>query len=333
MSDPIRLGVIGFGNHVVKNMLRLFDGVTGPELRRVHVRDPVRYRERHAALADKFTGELAALLDDPGIEAIYIATPISSHFDYAKRALLAGKHVWCEKPLTHSLASTSELARLAAEKGLMLGEVSAYRHHRQFAWLRELLAGKARDGERLIDMRTRFSIPELPATDIRYSKELCGGALLDVGYYPLSLAVALFGAPERLMAVGHVDPQLEVDLSGSALLAYPGFGCHCTWGIGSAYVNELELSFTRGTYVIPRPFSKPPGLALEIQCMAANGSQGEPIRIAADDQFANLLGHFAAQIRSGDPEGFRQAREDAVATAGVIESVHVEMQGTSARHA
>jgi dTDP-3,4-didehydro-2,6-dideoxy-alpha-D-glucose 3-reductase len=323
LSEPIRLGVIGFGNHVVKNMLRVFDGAIGPELRRVFVRDPARYQQRHAALADKFTGDLAALLDDPVIEAIYIATPVACHFDYAKKALAAGKHVWCEKPLTHSLANTAELAGLAARKGLMLGEISAYRHHRQFAWIRELLAEKAREGERLIDMRARFSIPELPATDIRYSKELCGGALLDVGYYPLSLAVALFGAPERLIAVGHVDPELDVDLSGSALLTYSGFGCHCTWGIGSAYGNELELSFTRSSYIIPRSFSKPPGLALEVQKILPNGSKGEPIQISADDQFANLFAHFARLVRSGDLDGFRREREDAVATAAVIESVQV----------
>jgi dTDP-3,4-didehydro-2,6-dideoxy-alpha-D-glucose 3-reductase len=323
LSDPIRLGVIGFGNHVVKNMLRLFDGVSGPDLRRVLVRDPVRYRERHAALADRFTGDLDAVLGDPGIEAIYIATPISSHFDYARKALLAGKHVWCEKPLTHALASTAELVGLAAEKGLMLGEVSAYRHHRQFAWIRELLATKARAGERLIDMRARFSIPELPAADIRYSKELCGGALLDVGYYPLSLAVALFGTPQRLTAVGHVDPKLQVDLSGSALLAYDGFASHCTWAIGSAYANELELSFTRSTFVVARAFSKPPTLALEIQFISADGSKGEPIRIPADDQFANLFAHFAGLIRSGDPQVFRREREHALATAGVLESVQL----------
>src|SRR5690606_1917341 len=116
------------------------------------------------------------------------------------------------------------------------------------------------EGERLLGIRARFSIPELPRSDIRYDKQLGGGALLDVGYYPLSLVGSLLGYPEKLAVAGHRSVELGVDLSGHALLTYDDVGCHCFWAIGASYANEIELSFTDSSYYVPRAFSKPPDL-------------------------------------------------------------------------
>lgn len=330
MSDhPLHVGVIGFGNHVVKNILRVFPEGGPRRIAAIHVRRPEALAAEHPALEDRFTGSLEAMLADPAIDVVYIATPISTHFEYASAALKAGKHVWCEKPMTASLADTRALADLAEARGLQLAEVAMYQHHAQFAWVRDLLQQKAEAGERLVDVRTRFTIPELPATDIRYRPELGGGALLDVGFYPLSAAVGLFGTPSAVAAVGRRSDALGVDLSGSALLSYDSFGCHALWAIGASYANEMELSFEKSAYVVPRAFSKPADLATRIVVTGPFGQAADPVDIPADDQFETMFTAFARTLRAGDRAAFAAEAQRAVANAAVIESVRTAMGRTA----
>lgn len=329
LSDVLRIGVIGFGNHVVKNILRCFQGNKAREIARVYVRRTDHYRSAHPDLGDRFTDSLDAVLGDPAIDVVYIATPISTHFQYADAALRAGKHVWCEKPVTGDLETTRRLVALAADRGLFLGEVAMYQHHAQFAATRRLISAKAEVGERLIDARARFSIPELARDDIRYSKALGGGALLDVGYYPLSAAAVLFGEPDNLLATGHVSEDLGVDLSGSALLVYGDFACHTMWAIGSSYINEMELSFTRSTYRFERAFSKPADLETRIRVINAFGQEEDTIVIPPDDQFENMFSAFSAAVHSGDPENYCQLGHRSLITASLLQMVHDKVYGAA----
>lgn len=321
MSDRLRVAVIGFGNHVRKNMLRLFDVPEGPVLKAIFVRDKGAYATAYPELADRFTDQLEVILGDDTIDALYCATPISSHCFYATAGLNAGKHILCEKPLALNLAEATSLSALAEQRGLFLGEVAMYQFHAQFRWIKALLREKRETDERLLGIRARFSIPALAAGDIRYNPELGGGALLDVGFYPLSLVAALMGSPDSVAAVGHISSDLKVDLSGQALLTYGDVGCHCFWAIGASYANEVELSFTNSTYLVPRAFSKPPELATEILVIGATGQRGGPIAVPADDQFLNIFSDYAAAIAAGDQAFFAERRENAVLTAKLIESV------------
>lgn len=321
MSDRLGIGLIGFGNHVRKNLLRLF-GEGGPvRLARILVRDAAAYAQDYPEQAALFGEDSTAFHADPAISAVYIATPIACHFKQARAALIAGKHVICEKPLTWHLHEAEELAALAREKGLLLCEVAMYRHHAQFRALRQILAERAAEGERLVSLAARFTIPELPPTDIRYQAELGGGALLDVGFYPLSMAAALLGEPDAVSAAGYICPDRGVDLSGQALLRFGGAGAQCFWAIGASYANTLELHFEKHSYRSARAYSKPPELATTIEVTAANGQMLDPVSVEADDQFANLLGHAAALIRAGDSAGFAAEAEAALANARVIDRV------------
>ena len=124
------------------------------------------------------------LLNDPGVEAVYIPLPPALHYEWAKKALLAGKNVLLEKPFCTSVQDTEELLNLAAERRLAVHENYMFVYHSQLAWIREHMAEL---GElRLI--RIDFGFPFRGANDFRYNKELGGGALLDCGGYTLKLA-------------------------------------------------------------------------------------------------------------------------------------------------
>lgn len=276
------LSIVGFGNHVNKNILPALNKMADVNIDAVYVRDIAKYQK----LAEENGLKLKRIadLDLAESEWVYISTPIASHYDYAKQALLQGKHVICEKPLTDSVEKTHELFELAKSQQCKLHEVCMYTHHKQFKYLEGLvleLAGNIKT------VHAKFTIPHLSETDIRYNKELCGGALLDVGYYPISVMVNLFGLPKNIKSIKKSQIGYEVDLTGSALFDYGDFYCIAEWGIGLPYGNELILETTDIKYTFPRVFSKPATLKTIVEI--SKGFDKESIELGQDDQFVNMF--------------------------------------------
>jgi xylose dehydrogenase (NAD/NADP) len=153
-------------------------------------------------------GSYEALLADPDLEAIYISLPNSMHVEWSIRALEAGKHVLCEKPLTRRADETERAFDAADRAGRFLMEAFMYRHNPQTARLVELVAGGAIGRLRLV--RAAFSFPLAHAGDVRLSRELDGGALMDVGCYCVSGTRLLAGEPidvygQQVLAASGVD--------------------------------------------------------------------------------------------------------------------------------
>jgi D-xylose 1-dehydrogenase (NADP+, D-xylono-1,5-lactone-forming) len=172
---------------------------------------------RDAARADAYArervierayGSYEALFADPDLEAVYIPLPNSMHVEWAIQALEAGKHVLCEKPFTRR-AGEAELAFDAADRaGRILMEAFMYRHNPQTARLVELVAGGAIGRLRVV--RAAFSFPLADTGDVRLSRELDGGALMDVGCYCVSGTRLLAGEPvevygRQVLAASGVD--------------------------------------------------------------------------------------------------------------------------------
>ena len=142
-------------------------------------------------------GSYEELLADPDVDVVYISLPNSMHVEWTRRALEAGKHVLCEKPLSRSAAEVEALFDLARARGLYLSEAFMYRHHPQTKRLKELVDTGAIGTLRLI--RGTFSFNCDPA-DPRMRSGQDGGGLMDVGCYPVSMARYLAGEPERVSA-------------------------------------------------------------------------------------------------------------------------------------
>jgi dTDP-3,4-didehydro-2,6-dideoxy-alpha-D-glucose 3-reductase len=325
LSKVTRIAFIGFGNHVVKNVLDKINLEKNRLLHRVYVRDVEKYKNNFPDYRDLFTSNIDEIYDRDNIDVIYILTPISTHFQYAMRALENDFHVWCEKPLTDSFDKSQQLLGLASRKGLFLGEVVAYRHHRQFQTVQDLIAARRSKKQRLLQSTASFCIPALEPTNIRYNATLSGGALLDVGFYPLSIAADLFGAPSSIHAVGHFSAEVGVDLSGSALLDYGDFSHIAHWAIGSVYRNEFEMSFTDSQYGVERAFSKPASLTTHIAAQTENGRKSEVLNVDPDDQFENMFEHFIDIMNAGDRHAMSQLANQSAVRSQLIEKVRLQM--------
>lgn len=332
MANPLSIALIGLGKHASSTVVPAIGRCAALTLTTIVVRDRAAQARRHPDLTSVLTDDLDAMLTNRDIDAVYIATPLSTHADFVEAALGAGKHVLCEKPVTASYAETRRLSDLAGRTERALFEVDYYQRHAQFGELNAQIAHRRAAGEQLVSAETVFTIPELAADDIRYRPDLDGGALFDVGYYPLSGALALFGTPDSVAATGRWDDKHGVDLSGSALLGYDGFSVQAQWAIGASYRNEIAVGLTRSRLLATRGFAKPADLVTKIAVTNAFGAAEPPIEIAPDDAFAAMLSRQCRIIVKGDAFDLVEAREVICERAALIEAVREQIfPATSSR--
>lgn len=239
----MKLGVIGTGA-ITKSMLAEYSRCDNFEINAIFSRK----EETGRAMAEAFSipkvyTTLEALLADPEIEIVYVATPNSIHFVQAKAALLAGKHVICEKPFVPTLVEADELIALAKEKHLLLFEAITTAHHPHYAFIRENLP-KLGKLKLMIGTFCQFSsrYPALLAGNPTpvLSHAFAGGALMDINLYNVHFAVGLFGAPKNVRYVANRH-ETGVDTSGVLMLEYEDFICQCIGAKDSASRNGVQI--------------------------------------------------------------------------------------------
>ncbi|MBR1671908.1 MAG: Gfo/Idh/MocA family oxidoreductase [Fretibacterium sp.] len=236
--EEIRLGALGSGT-IVHSILDNVARTDGIRLEAVCSRSA----ERGAALAAQYGAEKAytdldALLSDEAVNTVYIATPNLLHYEQARRALLAGRHVICEKPFVTRLSQAKELAALAAERRLFLVEAAPTMFLPNFRILRRELPRIGR--VRLVlsnysQYSSRYDAVLKGERPNIFNPEYAGGCLMDINFYNVLLNVALFGRPEEAVYYPNLYPGLA-DTSGVMLMRYRGHvsqnaGAKDTWGV------------------------------------------------------------------------------------------------------
>jgi predicted dehydrogenase len=258
-------------------------------------------------------GSYEALLADRDVEAVYISLPNSLHVEWSIRALEAGKHVLCEKPLSRRPDDVERAFDAADRAGRILMEAFMYRHNPQTERLKELVDGGAIGRLRLI--RAAFSFPLADTANVRLNAELDGGALMDVGCYCVSGARLLAGEPvqvygEQLLSESGVDELF------TGALRFPG---DVMAGFDSALVlpgrDELEAIGEAGSLFLDDPWHcKTPVLDLRA------GDEVQEITVDVADSYRLELENMSDAIR-GRAEPLL-GRDDAVGQARAIEALY-----------
>ncbi len=210
----------------------------------------------------KAYGNYQALLDDPEIEAVYIATPHPMHAEWAIKAAHAGKHILCEKPLTVNEAEARQVIDAARQNDVFLMEAFMYRCHPQTHKLIELIRNGVIGEVRVIQATFSFNA-DFESEGRIYANELGGGGILDVGCYCASMArliagVAVgadFAEPLEVSGCGHVGPT-GVDHHAIACLRFGGdIVASLSTGIAVAQENVLRIHGSRGHVYMSTPWS------------------------------------------------------------------------------
>ncbi len=198
-------------------------------------------------------GSYESLVNDPDVDVVYVPLPNHRHAPWAVRAMRAGKHVLCEKPLALSVVQVEIMARAAEREDRVLAEAFMYRHHPRTVAVRTLV----RDGEigPIRRVHGAFTFPFDRDDNWRHDPDQGGGALWDVGCYPVSFArYVLDEEPVRVWAE-HTTSPAEIDLATAGVLRFPEdvlmtFDC----GFEAAFRSEMTFVGTRGTIHVPRAF-------------------------------------------------------------------------------
>lgn len=224
MSTPIRIGILGTGNIAARALLAPAKEVPEVSVTAVGSRDPGRAQAYAAAQALGRVTSYEGLLEDPNVDVVYITLPPSLHAEWSIRALQAGKHVLCEKPLAANEAEARQVAEVVRRSGRVYMEAFHFPYHPFAKRVRDLLDTRALGD--IARAEARFQIPGkyIAAGNIRRQFALGGGALMDAGCYAVNALRMLLGEPGRVLeAEAEGEPgDPRVDTRMRATLEFPG---------------------------------------------------------------------------------------------------------------
>jgi predicted dehydrogenase len=299
---PIRFGILGTGS-ILRKYAAAFRLARGVELVAVASRDAGRAQ----AAAAQFNIPLAhagyeALLADTGVDAVIVALHNGLHCEWTCRALVAGKHVLCEKPLACSSVEVEQMFATAHRQERRLMEGLMYRFHPQMTLVRQRLP---EIGCVIHVSSKRMSHGREPGNP-RFDPALGGGALMDIGCYCVDFSRLILGTePVAATAVAHVS-ETGVDLTTTATMEFAGnitAQFCCSFEAEPAYAAEIVG--TAGRIVIPHPWM-PPIWPTEFHVI--RNEQLETVRVEPNGvpphvlvPFVNEIEHFAACIRENRP--------------------------------
>ena len=247
-------------------------------------RDP----QRATQLAEAYPGAKAAdsydaVLADPHVDAVYIPLVNSVHKEWTLRALAAGKHVLCEKPLAMNAEEAEEMASAAESAGKHLMEAAMYRFHPRTRAFIEAL----RDP---MYVQAGFGFTLKGASNYRFEASLGGGALLDVGFYVVSVARWILGEPSQVLARSRLKG--GTDMTTSALLQFPGGQTAAVWASFESPENqELTVVARDRVHRIERPFNwpdEPDQYQLMVESFATSVLDDRPVAIPPSESIANM---------------------------------------------
>jgi xylose dehydrogenase (NAD/NADP) len=290
MPERLRVGVLGAAWIAERAMLPALQAARNAEPVAIASRDPARAAEMAARHGVPVTHtSYDALLEDGDVDAVYIALVNSEHARWSIRALQAGKHVLCEKPLAMSAIEARSMAEAAAQARRTLMEGFMYRFHPRLRELRETVASPA-------FMHAAFSFRLDDAQNYRMRPELGGGALFDVGCYTLDAIRWFLGEPATVRAVMRGG---GVDMTVSAALGYESGAQATAWASFEAPEHQ-ELAIVRGEDVrrVTQPFT----------------SWRDP-----HDPYQIMVEEFTGSILDG--EAPPRSLADSIATAELIDRV------------
>ncbi|MFL5745454.1 MAG: Gfo/Idh/MocA family protein [Niastella sp.] len=262
-------------------------------------------------------GSYEELLLDDTIDAVYIPLPNHLHVEWAIKAIKAGKHVLCEKPIGLSSQDAMELLKVARQHPqIKVMEAFMYRFHPQWVLAKELV-DEARIGQ-LKTIHSFFSYYNADPNNIRNQKDLGGGGMMDIGCYCVSLARLLFNS-EPVRVLGHVtiDPVLQTDTMTSGILEFSAGTATFTCSTQLMPYQRVQIMGTEGRIEMEIPFNAPPNQVIRLWLHTKEGA--EEMKFDPVDQYTLQGDLFSLAVLNNTP--VPTPLQDAVNNMKVIEKV------------
>ena len=266
---------------------------------------------------EKAYGSYEELLTDPDIDAVYIPLPNHLHVPWTIKALNAGKHVLCEKPIGLNAAEAQKLLGVARKfPRLKVMEAFMYRHHPQWQWAKQKVT-EGKIGE-VRTIQTFFCYHNTDPDNIRNRADIGGGGLMDIGCYCISLSRFIFGAiPWRVCGMMEEDPNMKVDRLTSAILEFSSGTSTFTCATQLVPYQRVNIFGTKGRIEIEIPFNAPSDRPCKL--WYGEGNRIEEVVLEICNQYT-IQGDLFSRAVLQDRE-VPVPLEDAVANMQVIEAL------------
>ncbi|MDB5357989.1 MAG: Oxidoreductase [Phycisphaerales bacterium] len=336
MTTTLRWGILGTGN-IARQFAASFGSARRGVLAAVGSRQSLSaqsFAQAHRIPAA--FGSYEQVLHAKDVDAIYVSLPNSMHREWTIRALQAGKHVLCEKPIANNAAEAQEMFDVARRTGRLLMEAFMYRSHPLTLAVLDAVRGGAIGQVRLI--RTSFCYRTTRVSgNIRFDPALAGGVLMDVGCYCVNFSRLIAGAePSRVQAVGQMH-ESGVDEIAAAVLQFPGsitatFSC----GMSVQADNAAHICGTEGFIEIPIPWKPPVQNAtwtlahstppkMDLAAKAITTPPRQTFTVSADRElYALEADDFAQAVFDGKP--MRVSEEDSLGNMRVLDALRTQVE-------
>jgi D-xylose 1-dehydrogenase (NADP+, D-xylono-1,5-lactone-forming) len=297
-THKVRWGILGCAGIAERAFIPAVrqsrDGILGA----IASRDAVRAAEwRQRFGFERSHGTYQELIDDPAIAAVYNPLPNDLHAEWSIRAMKAGKHVLCEKPMAMNAAEVRSMIEAAKASGVRLMEGFMYKFHPQIARTLEILRSGRIGEPRSVHSSFTFRFDRDPA-NYRWSPGQGGGALYDVGCYTISIARLVFGAePVAVSAAARIDPATGVDTTAEALLEFPGgrFAL-CESSFEAQFQSRLLVVGAAGLLGLDRAFS---AKDFDVAVHVIHGDLPESVPVPKANMFTLMIEDFDEAVLGG----------------------------------
>lgn len=312
----IRWGILSTANIGIKRVIPAIQKSNNGTVSAIASRN----YERAKSVADEIGipnvyGNYEELLASDEVDAIYIPLPNSMHAEWAIKCAEAGKPTLCEKPLASTADEAQTMVDAFKEKNILFAEAFMYRFHPQSQKVKQLV----QDGEigDLQVMNASFSFRLSDEANIRLSKELVGGALMDVGCYCINSMRFITGEEAiKAQALAHFGEQTDVDETITGILEFPsGMRGHLDASLRTFRVNTYEIRGTEGRILVPDSYTPSHDASTVIHFW--KGNQYEEIKFEPIDQYQLMVEDFADALINNRPPKFEP--QDAVENMRVVD--------------
>ncbi|MFV0425489.1 MAG: Gfo/Idh/MocA family protein [Beutenbergiaceae bacterium] len=312
-APPLKWGILAAGG-----IARTFAETVPAHSRSTVVAVGSRSPQRAQAFADEFAiprsyGDYGELVADPDVEAVYIASPHSEHRNHALLAINAGKHVLLEKCFAETAPQAQEIFDAARARGVFVMEAMWTRFLPQMVALRQLLAQQVIGDIVTVSAHHGQALAHVP----RMARpDLGGGALLDLGIYPIAFAFDILGTPSTIAASGWLT-ELGADAAVAATFSYPGALAQVSTTMLARSHNVAEIAGTRGRITVSEPFYA------AAATLTVHPRGGEPWTFAptVTGGFQFQVAEVARRVREGALESPLRSWAETIATQVVIDEI------------
>lgn len=320
MIKKVRWGVLGAAKIAINQVIPAMQQGAWSEIVAIASRDLAKAQGVASELGiPKAYGSYEDLLADPEVEAVYNPLPNHLHVPWSIKTAEAGKHVLCEKPIGLTVAEVRQLLGARDRSAVKIAEAFMVRTHPQWLATRDLI----REGRigRLRSITGVFSYLNRDRQNIRNIPEFGGGAVMDIGCYPITTSRFILGEePRRVVALIERDPEMKIDRLSSALLDFPSGQAVFTCSTQLVPYQRMHFFGTRGRIEIEIPFNAPTDRPCRIFIDdVANSGGVETREFPICNQYTIQGDLFSRAIREGGEVAV--PLEDAIKNMAVIEAI------------